>query len=630
MTGLLVKKVSLAAMCGIAGILNLQGSAPIEAIEADKVLRLLAHRGPDLQRSRTYGELTLFHSRLCIIDTSSQSDQPFESEDGNETLVFNGEIFNYREIGKDHNLRTTGDVEVLLKSLGSSGKGSLNKLNGFFAFAHYKLSEKTLLLARDRYGVKPLYYFSDGKKFAFASELMPLLTLTGPQRLNKDQLYTYFRLNYCAGRNTIFENIYRLMPGEFIEIRAGKLTRDYWYKLNDQPSKDNLYELLDDAVRLRLRADVPVGSFLSGGLDSSIISALAKKHKPDIHTFSIGFSDEKYFDETEYAETVARHINSHHHTFRLKEDDFLHHLGDFLGSVDEPFADSSAVNMYLLCMLARKHVKVALSGDGADELFKGYNKHRAVQLAGNSTNRIIAKALGALLKGEGSRGSLLGNKLRQIKKFEMLSRLPDVEKQKFLASISSHSDCMKLLRHDNSSIYFDSLFSAEKRFEGLGAEDAFDLQSVLADDMLVKGDRFSMRHGLELRNPFLDHRVVEFALRLPRHEKINNNAQKIIVRKEFGKLLPRQIISRGKKGFELPLKSWLTGALQSEVFNELLSEKAIDESGLFNYGMISSLKEQLHSASPGDSPARMWAIIVFMSWYNRFSRHILKEETAIA
>lgn len=599
-------------MCGIAGVYFFKNKAS-GRIDHSKVLSAIRHRGPDNEAYSENENCVLYHSRLSIVDVSACSNQPY-SRHPDSALVFNGEIFNYR----DFNKAAHGDVEVLYQILDSEGEASLNKLNGFFAFAFLKQGK--LLVARDRLGIKPLYYFKDDEKFAFASELKALLTITGKQKLNYSQIYSYFRLNYCSGPETIFENVFRLMPGQYLSVSETQFEIQNWYKPAKKANTESLEQLLEDSVKLRLHADVPVGTFLSGGIDSSIISALAKKHKPDLQTFSIGFKDESFFDETSFAESVATHIKSAHQTFKLSEDDFLNNIDDFLKCVDEPFADSSAFNFYMLCKYTSKKVKVALSGDGADELFKGYHKHRAMLLKRDKTFHafsILSKPI--LAMAGASRNSKAGNLKRQLEKFERIKKLPDGEAYKVLASISTDEELSALLKKSNPD-YFHSLFKLhDTKFDW---QTLLDLKIVLADDMLVKADRFSMCNAMEIRNPFLDYRVVEYALNLPMHEKINNKEQKIILRKNFSHLLPPEIFTRRKKGFELPLQKWLSSALQNRIKNEWLNPEKLQAENLLNFQHVTTLNEEMCSENPGDSAAKLWAVIVFESWLDNYKDYI--------
>ena len=609
-------------MCGIAGIVYFKKEVNQNSYNHQTILKLLKHRGPDFQKYSCLPKAVFYHSRLSILDTTEASNQPFEDE--MHVLVYNGEIFNYKSIPSTPNdLKTRGDVEVLFKLLKNNPRLHLNELNGFFSFAFYNKKTHELLLARDRLGIKPLYYYCDAEKFVFASELKPLLEIVGPQEINPNQIYSYFRLNYCAGKESIFKNIYKLMPGETLSMSEKGITHETWYYAPKKENTENLHTLLTDAVKLRLNADVPVGTYLSGGLDSSIISALAKQHKPDLHTFSLGFADNTFLDESYYAELVAKHIKSSHHSFTLKEEDFLQYIDPFLLSIDEPFADSSAFNFFVLSKQTQKHVKVVLSGDGADELFKGYYKHRAIYLSNNK----LAKLAGAIATPflhtkHNSRESKLKNFVRKLNRFNEMGTMSLLETQKFLASVAQHDHCKTLLKNTTRSDYFNSLFQPSLMFKDFELSDTFDLQTVLCDDMLYKADRFSMQHGLEIRNPFLDYRVVEFALNLESRKKINATDQKVILKKEFGHLLPKEIVTRPKKGFELPLQTWLSSKLANRLELDWLNNQKLNDEGLLNSVYIESLKKKLLSAHPEDSAPKLWAIVVFEQWFQNFKSYI--------
>lgn len=611
-------------MCGIAGIFYFNSKHREPLLQHKTVLEAIRHRGPDHQRHQAYPSADLYHSRLSILDLSEASHQPFEDPDQHHALVFNGEIFNYQSLKDSHlRLNTSGDVEVLFELLKRQKEKALSQLNGFFSFGFLNTLQHELLLARDRYGVKPLYYYKDEDKLVFASELKALLCLTGPLELNTEQVYTYLRLNYCAGQERIFKGVYSLPPGTFLKADKDGVSTGSWYQVSKPAEHSNLLSLLSDAVKLRLQADVPVGCFLSGGLDSSLISALAKKEQAALQTFSIGFKNHRYLDESRYAELVSRHINSTHHAYHLSEDDFLQQVPDFLNSVDEPFADSSAFNLYLLSKYSRKVVKVALSGDGADELFKGYLKHKALLYSAHPLLRSVSGSVNLLSNRlPASRESAFQNTLRQLKKLGQLRSLQPIEKQELLASLSSHKECERLMKNTISGSDFKRLFQDSGNYKAFPIDDWFDLQVVLAEDMLVKTDRFSMQHGLEIRNPFLDYRIVDYALHLDRQQKINFRQQKIILRKQLGHLIPKEILQRPKKGFELPLKSWLCGQLRGTLEKEWLNEEKIIQEGLLNIEAVSSLKSQLFSSSPGDSAAKVWALIVFENWMNNYKPFI--------
>ena len=610
-------------MCGIAGIYFLSNNKVNRLTDFNKVTEALKHRGPDYQNHYSFENCTLVHARLSILDLSTNSNQPFFDADKQKALIFNGELFNYKDLQKEvGNLITNGDVEVLFKLFDKQNINCLNKLNGFFAFSFYDSKSDELTIARDRYGVKPLYYYHDEEKLIFASELKALVNLTGALELNHEVLHTYLRLNYCSGKETIFKNVFRLLPGEYISVKDKKVKLNSWYKIPHRKKEESISELLSDAVKLRLHADVPVGCFLSGGLDSSIISALAKQHHNSIHTYSIGFADEPFFDETRYAEMVAKHINSNHKSFKLKNTDLLDNIHPFLQSIDEPFADSSAFNVYVLSKYTKKHVKVALSGDGADELFMGYNKHKAELMSRGLSSIALTPLLNPVLSLlPESRNKKFSNKIRQLKRYSKSANLNSVNRYINWACISSEKEVDNLLLskgHHQFKTVFSEAFS-QKDFNPVNYAD---LKIVLADDMLVKVDRMSMQHGLEIRNPFLDYRVVEFAMNLPENKKISNQGQKLILKESFMNLLPAEIFSREKKGFELPLWKWLKTELKNDIETKWLSEKRIKEEGIFNYETVRKLKLKLYSDNPGDAPAKVWALIVFQNWLANFKEFI--------
>lgn len=610
-------------MCGIAGIYFLKNTGVPDSSKIKKVTEALKHRGPDYQSYHSFKNCTLFHARLSILDLSANSHQPFLDSKQEKGLIFNGELFNYKVFQEElGNLKTTGDVEVLFKLFDKENISCLDKLNGFFAFSFYDSQKDELSVVRDRYGVKPLYYFLDDEKLVFASELKALLELAGPQELNYDALNTYLRLNYCTGKETILKNVFRLLPGEYISIKNKKANVSTWYSIPLLKKEESINSLLSDAVKLRLHADVPVGCFLSGGLDSSIISAIAKQHHNDIHTFSIGFADEPFFDETQYAEIVAKHINSTHHSFKLKNTDLLENINPFLKSIDEPFADSSAFNVYVLSKYTKQHVKVALSGDGADELFMGYNKHKAELLSRTFSSKAFTPMLNPVLSVlPESRNKGFSNKVRQLKRYSKSANLNPAQRYINWACISNEKEVNALLfaKHNNT---FNNLFKEAFHQKQFNPINYADLKIVLADDMLVKADRMSMQHGLEIRNPFLDYRVVEFAMNLSEHKKISDKGQKLILKETFKDLLPKEIFDRKKKGFELPLWKWLKTELKNDIESNWLNEKRIKEEAIFNYDIVKKLKQKLYSDNPGDAPAKIWALIVFQNWHTNFREFI--------
>ncbi len=601
----------------------------------------IKHRGPDEQKTKVFADAALGHARLSIIDTSSLSAQPFADSSGRFTIVFNGEIFNYKSLRKELEsagvvFRSNGDVEVLLELFKKEGSACLTKLRGFFAFAVFDSHENKLFLARDRFGVKPLYYYLNENCFAFASEIRSLFQYGDKFSLNTAALFHYMQLNYIPGDESIANEIKKLTPGSYAYLYNCKLDVRKYYDIKDESDKlegasannhsRNLREMLEESVRDRLVSDVPVGSFLSGGIDSTIISGIASKIVPSLATFSLGFTGNKWFDESPYAETAARAFGTEHHTFMMSNDDLFGEMENFLDAIDEPFADSSALNVYVLSKKTRPFVKTVLSGDGADEIFAGYNKHRAEWLVRNSPEYRFAAGTASLFSSifPKSRNSGFSNKMRQVERFASVMRLPLHERYWSLASISDEHYAGRILRAEVNRSKADKIKNellCDLEETSINSFLLTDVKVVLEGDMLVKVDRMSMANGLEVRNPFLDHRLVAWALALPQEEKINRNEGKIILKKAFADIIPAELLTRKKHGFEVPLHKWMKGELRSSIENDYLNDDKISQQQIFSVDEVRKLKSKLFSDNPGDSPSRVWAIIVFNHWYKRHQQY---------
>ena len=427
----------------------------------------LAKRGPDFQDTYLDDWVGLGHRRLSIIDTRSVANQPMWDESNRFCIVFNGEIFNFKDLrrepaGSGVSFATESDTEVLLKLYIHEKEKCLNKLNGFFAFCIYDRKEETFFLARDRFGIKPLLYLFDEDKFIFASEMKSILQYGIEKKIDYNSLYIYLQLNYIPAPDTIFQDVKKLMPGHYLKVARQKLDTQAYYvipydgdrsvnkKISYTQAKADFRRILETSVKRRLVSDVPLGSFLSGGMDSSVVTAIARKHKEDLHTFSIGFRDEKFFDETHYAKLVAKHLNTKHTVFSLTNNDLYTHLTSILDYIDEPFADSSAIAVYILSKETRKHATVALSGDGADEMLGGYNKHAAF-------NRIINRgwkenavaALQPLWQSfPQSRNGALSNKMRQLNRFADGMKLSSKDRYWQWAGYANKDETLKMLHPD--------------------------------------------------------------------------------------------------------------------------------------------------------------------------------------
>lgn len=621
-------------MCGIAGIYALTEKGKESFSFTAQAVERLKLRGPDGNGTFENGSVSLGHARLSIIDTSNAAAQPFTDDSGRYTIVFNGEFFNFKQyreelLAKGIKFRSHSDTEVLLQLYIQQGSKCLDKINGFFAFAIYDAVEESLFLARDRYGIKPLIFFYDEDKFAFASEMKALLAYMPKKEIDIEILRHYFHLNYVPGEYTIYKKIQKLKPGNFILLRKGQIQIQQYYTI---PTQENhllsyeqackkLYELMHASVERRLIADVPLGSFLSGGIDSSVVAAIAALKIKKLNTFSIGYADEPLFDETHYALEVAKKYQTNHTVFKLRNEDLFAHLDDVLDYIDEPFADSSALAVYILSKETRKHVTVALSGDGADELFGGYNKHlgefRLRQIAYLRPLMKTAAPIFELLPK--SRNSRLGNLFRQLHKLTMGASVSEAERywawcgfadEKYLDAIIKMQ--FDRLRYEAIKNQFTSCIRA-----GSGINDVLlaDVQMVLAGDMLTKVDLMSMANSLEVRVPFLDYEVVNFAFSLPSHYKVSKKGRKLIVQDAFRHILPPSLYHRPKHGFEVPLLNWFRTSLHSRVFDTYLNKNFLAEQNIFHPEIGKMLHQQLHSSNPGDVAAKIWALIVFQHWW---------------
>jgi asparagine synthase (glutamine-hydrolysing) len=560
-------------------------------------------------------------------------------------IVFNGEIFNYVALRKNLEAKgvkffSHGDTEVLLKLYINEKENCLSKLNGFFSFCVYDKVEQTFFLARDRYGIKPLLYLFDEDKFLFGSEMKSILQYGIEKSLDYSSLYTYLQLNYIPAPDTILTNVKKLLPGHYMKVSRQKMEIQEYYRIpydreqasNNQISyshaKDKVRELLEASVQRRLVSDVPLGAFLSGGIDSSIITGLASKHKPDLHTFSIGFKDEKFFDETHYARLVAKHFKTKHTVFSLTNQDLYNHLNSILDYIDEPFADSSAIAVYILSKETRKHATVALSGDGADEMLAGYNKHAAFNRIINSGwKENLVNTLNPLWKLlPQSRNSSFSNKFRQLSRFSEGMKLSAKDRYWQWAGYATKEETLLMLHPDlRINMWLKDFFPRKKTLlqslpekENINDILFMDMNLVLPNDMLTKVDLMSMANGLEVRVPFLDFEFVNFIFSLPAEYKIKGSFRKRIVKDAFRDMLPKKLYHRPKKGFEVPLLKWFRSEMKSLITDDLLSEKFITEQEVFDYREIDKLKRQLFSANPQDIHARIWGLIVFQWWWRKY------------
>ena len=612
----------------------------------------LVHRGPD-DRGIFYAAISdaashapsqppfgvgLGFRRLSIIDLDSGR-QPLGNEDDSIQIVFNGEIYNYLQLrrrleGAGHRFKTESDTETIVHLYEDLGTDCFQHLNGMFAIAIWDSKKNQLILARDRMGKKPLYYAIQEGRLVFASELKSLLCIPDlPRRIDPGALDLYFTYQYVPHPWSIYQGIQKLSPGEFgVYSQRGWQTESFWpiswqaevTKTRSQ-AVEEVRELLRDAVRLRLRSDVPLGAFLSGGIDSSLIVALAQRElKQPIKTFAIGFS-ESDFDETHYAQMVATHLGTDHVRFEVKPD-ALSILDRLAYQYDEPFSDSSAVPTWYLCEQTRKKVTVALSGDGGDELFAGYDRYRALQWSETIQKVFPSRLLGLQsilprFKDSSRRRSLA----RRFQRFAEALDQPPAERYLRWLQIFSEANRMEMYRDDfiEQLPDRDPFRFLEQAWNRSGPRDLIskasmaDLQTYLPCDLMTKVDIASMAHSLEARQPFLDYRLIEFAASLPVELKFRKGRGKRILEDAFGELLPRKIWRRSKMGFGIPIGPWFRGPLRETTDAMLLGSDARCHAYLrpdFIRQLIAS-----HQSGRSNEGYRLWNLLTLELWLRRWT-----------
>jgi len=630
-------------MCGIAGIIVREGSVEPYLENLDDAAARLVHRGPDHGGRFVGGRAALAHRRLAIIDTSPAGNQPMSDESGRYTIVYNGELYNFRELrsqlaGEGAVFGSESDSEVMLKLFIARGAAALDDANGFFAFAVFDSERQSLFVARDRFGIKPLYYCSTDYGFVFASQLRSLLAFPVERRIDDVSLYQYLQLSYIPAPHTILQNVNKLEPGCWLETDGSAPEIRRYYRLprdgaaaagpavtSYDDAVARVRTTLDDAVGMRLVSDVPLGAFLSGGIDSTVIAALAARHTDRLKTFSIGFRDNEFYDETPDALEAARAIDTDHTAFRLTSQNLFDHLYDTLDHLDEPFADSSALAFNILSMRTREHVKVALSGDGADELLGGYNKHYAEYRARRGGAAVaLVKALSPLWSFlPASRDSVFSNRVRQLRRFSQAAGLPAARRYWEWCKFTTGEQARRVMTGESAAADMGYRRRVEAAVEGIRDDgtlnDVFraDVRLVLANDMLRKVDSMSMANSLEVRVPYLDHRFVELCFSLPAGYKIGAGVRKKILRDAFASIIPARTLEKPKHGFEVPLLHWFRTGLRPLIEDDLLSDDFIAGQGVFDPAGVAALRKRLFSARPGDVAPLVWALVVFQHWWRK-------------
>lgn len=624
-------------MCGIAGMVYGNQHRAVSLEDLRRMCDTLVHRGPDDEGFFVERNVGLSMRRLSIIDLIT-GHQPISNEDGRIWIVFNGEIYNYPELRKEleqkrHTFATNTDTEAIVHAYEEYGVECVQRLNGMFAFAIWDSRERRLVLARDRLGVKPLYYFCDDQCLVFGSELKAILAHREiPRGIDLEALDTFLTFEYIPAPLSIFRGIKKLPPGHMLILQDGKASiHQYWELRYTRVRGDEtelgqaLADLVKDAVRMRLISDVPLGALLSGGIDSStIVCLMSELMDRPVKTFSIGFDDPSY-NELPYARAVARHFGTDHYELTIRPD-IVDLVEDLVRYMDEPLADVSIFPTYLVSRLARQHVTVVLSGDGGDELFAGYDWYIADKIARyyhKLPAAVRARWIPALIDGipPSPQKKGLRNKVKRFVEGAMLPEslrhfrwnifMPE-EKKRLLYS----EDLKSGVGHLDAYARFIAYLQTVERADSLWQQQFADIKTYLADDILAKVDRMSMANSLEVRTPYLDYRVVEFAASLPSHLKLHGLQTKYLLKRCMATKLPPAILSRRKEGFSIPMKNWLGRELHP-LMQDVLSPERLKREGLFNPAYVETLKTE-HLQGRANHSHQLWSLMIFESWRERY------------
>ncbi len=627
-------------MCGICGWIELQGKTEIARSTAlfEPMNAALAHRGPDDRGAVVFDDAVLGMTRLSIIDVDG-GQQPIANQAENCWIVFNGEIYNFVDLRGDlkrcgHRFRSRSDTEVILHAYEEWGVDCVKRLRGMFAFAIYdsrKCGTARLFLARDRLGKKPLYYHQDAERLIFGSEIKAILANADVRpSVNRAVMPLYLAYGYVPSPLTFFENIRELPPGHILLVDGDSVViRRYWSaprelvsapRLSESEYLQQVRERFEEAVRLRLTSDVPLGAFLSGGVDSAaVVAVMTKLLGGPVRTFSIGFADEPSFNELPFARMVAQEFGSEHHEF-IVQPDTVELLPKLVWHYDQPFADSSALATYWVAQLARAHVKVVLTGDGADELFAGYERFAAVRLAEyyRRAPRFVRDAIDRLA-GSWPESTAYDDLARRVKRFVGSAALPLPERYLEWVGIFK-PDALRQLIAGTVEIdpvnHFRGYFTSHSDADPIAELLAVNISSYLPGDLLVKTDRMTMANSLEARCPFLDHQLLEYAGQIPTALKLKGMTTKYVLKRALEGILPSEIIWRKKHGFGVPIGRWFRAGLKDFLRDHLLSPTALRR-GYFEEQALRRLVGE-HIRGERDHSHRLWALLTLEIWHRQF------------
>jgi asparagine synthase (glutamine-hydrolysing) len=621
-------------MCGICGVVNSSPNNKVAENTLQHMCRILKHRGPDDEGYYLDDNAGLGMRRLSIIDLVT-GQQPMTNEEKNLWVVFNGEIYNFQQlhaqlVQRGHIFKTKSDTEVIVHGYEEFGDDCVKHFNGMFAFALWDIRRRRLFLARDHLGIKPLYYWACKDQIVFGSELKALIAHPGvPKQLDPIALDHFLTLEYIPSPRTIFKGINKLPPGHLLVFQDGDLRIEQYWDISETKVPEDgdacaevLFSLIGDAVKLQMVSDVPLGAFLSGGIDSSSVVAFMSEASSDpIKTFSIGFGDKTY-NELPYARMVAGHFGTDHYEEYL-EPEIAELAERLVRHLDEPFGDFSIFPTYLVSMVAREQVKVVLSGDGGDELFGGYDTYVAQDMERyyrwlpNAVRRRYLPSLMERIPPQPSKKGLINKAKRFV---EGATLPPGLQHTRWMMFMNDYDrialytpDLRAVLDGNQASSVLEAHFRRTALVDSLAQQQYVDIKTYLVDDILTKVDRMSMAVSLEARVPLLDYRIVEFALNLPAHLKVHRGRTKRILRKAMADRLPAAVLMKPKEGFSIPLKHWLRGPLKPLML-DLLSVHSLSKHGCFRPEAVTHWVSE-HLDGEANHSHRLWALMVFELWY---------------
>ena len=616
-------------MCGICGIYYFDASQTVVRDQIDKMNDMMVHRGPDAAGIFIHNNIGMGHRRLKIIDLEGGI-QPMYSEDHNIVVVFNGEIYNFKEIrlkleSKGYKFQTNSDTEVIIYAYIEYGEVCVEYFRGMFGIAIYDKRHNRLLLIRDRLGIKPLYFFKDNSQIIFSSEIKPLLqVIKNRPAVNLESLDFYMSVGYVPGKDTMFGGIKKLLPGHTLLIENDNLRFNCYWDIEDKSENkidfkqviDEFEELVRESVKLRMLSDVPLGAFLSGGLDSSaIVSMMSEYSESPVKTFSVGYHNDPASNELGYARIIADHFKTEHHEFYLEPMDFFNSIDTLINYTEEPIVESAAIALYQLSKLAKEHVTVILSGEGGDEILAGYPLHKIMPKVDKL--HTIAKFIPSSIIG------YISGHSEKKKKYADWIQLPLNKRYQSISNDVTNSIKREMYNNDEliksaqqTEKYFSDLFERITSASNLGKMTYTDIKSWLADDLLVKADKMTMAASLELRVPLLDHKLVEYTSNLPDQYRLNNGQGKYLLKKLMEKYIPEEIIYRKKQGFPVPIANWFRTSLYERTREILLDNTSLDR-GYFKPTYIEKTLQN-HRDGKEDLSRRIFSLLNLELWHRKY------------